>query len=122
MAISYSMTVDGQTLHVRAQGYDEDLDDVLHYGAAVIEAAVAHGVRHVLCNEIDLEYRLSTMDIYASAEYIAERAASVARVAIVCSARDAFDAHFWETVAVNRGLTVRMFALEDVARAWLAQA
>ncbi|MCX6358565.1 MAG: hypothetical protein NT029_02060 [Armatimonadetes bacterium] len=43
-------------------------------------------------------------------------------MAIVCDPRYADDAHFWETVAVNRGLTVRMFPLEEAARAWLAQA
>ena len=46
-------------------------------------------------------------------------APDVARAAVVPNAKYVADAGFWETVAVNRGLSVRIFKDTDAARAWL---
>ena len=119
MAIRFSVSVKGDLLTVKAAGVDDSLEDVQGYGKAIVEACHAAGCVRVLCDETDLEYRLGTMDTFESAAFIAEHAPHVARVAIVCGPDQFADASFWETVAVNRGLSVRAF--EDVAAAedWL---
>lgn len=120
MGIHYSAKVDGDVLVVTATGFDESADEVRQYGLWVIGEGKRTGVARILCDERELEYRLSTLDTYATAAFIAAEAPRLARVAIVCSPRSMDDARFFENVAVNRGLTVRAF--EDIAeaRAWVA--
>ena len=121
MAIDYTMTVQDKILTVHAWGFDESLEQVKQYGIALIEACVVNGVTHVLCDERDLEYRLSTIDTYEEAEFISAHAPHVARVAIIPNEKYVQDAQFWETVAVNRGLLVRMFQDPGAARVWLLE-
>jgi hypothetical protein len=42
-------------------------------------------------------------------------------VEIVCNPKQIADARFFEDVAVNRGLTVRVFTERDAATDWLKQ-
>jgi hypothetical protein len=119
MAIAFSVSVDGDLLTVKAVGRDETLEQVQEYSAAVVEACRANACVRVLCDELDLEYRLGTMDTYESAAYVAQYAPHVARVAIVCGPDHFSDASFWETVAVNRGLSVRAFKDLRSAEEWL---
>ena len=122
MGIEYGFEVRDGVLQVQAWGEDDSLEDVTGYGLAVIQAARANGCNRVLCEEQQLRYRLGTLDIHRSAAFMAEQAPDVARVAIVPPPEAADDAHFWETVAVNRGLQVRMFRDPEQARAWVTQA
>jgi hypothetical protein len=121
LAIVHTETLDGDTLLVKSSGFDESLEQVQAYGIAVIAACIRHGVTHVLCDDLDLEYRLGTVDTFQSAQFIAAQAPAVARVALVCNPKYIADARFWEDVAVNRGLTVRVFTEVEAARAWLRQ-
>jgi hypothetical protein len=122
MAISHTLTVDGDRLTVVATGADDNLEDVLAYGEAVIGAAIKAGVRLVYCDERGLEYRIGTLDTHRAASVVAEHAPKVACVAIVCHERHAKDARFFETVAMNRGLLLRAFTDADAAQRWLAGA
>jgi hypothetical protein len=119
MAIQYTIASEGDTLLVNAAGYDETLEEVQEYALAVIDACRENGCTRVLCDETALEYRLGTFDTYQSAQFVATYGAQIEKVAIVCSPRFSADARFWEDVAVNRGLTVRVFREGDAARAWL---
>ncbi len=119
MAIRHTMWVENGTLVVRASGFDESLAEVERYGAAVIAACRAHGVTRVLCLEQELEYRLSTLDTFRAAEFIAEHAPKVGRIAIVCAPGSLPDGQFWENVVVNRGLTAAVFADAIAADHWL---
>ena len=121
MAITYTFRVNDDLLIVEASGFDEGLSDVMAYGDAVIEAANASSVTRVLCDERNLEYRLDTVDTYKSAEYIAEHAPRIARIAIVTALEQSEEIDFWETVMVNRGMTIRVFTNLEDARTWLAR-
>ncbi|MCX6371592.1 MAG: hypothetical protein NTX16_00685 [Actinobacteria bacterium] len=87
MAISFSVSVQGDLLMVKAAGFDDNLKDVWGYGKAIVEPCHAAGCVRVLCDETDLEYRLGTMDTFESAAFIAECVPHVAKVAIVCGAQ-----------------------------------
>jgi hypothetical protein len=119
MAIHFSTLVEGDLMQVTTRGFDESLAQVQDYGMALVDRCQANGVRHVLCDERALEYRLTTCDTYKLAEFLAARIPLVARVAIVCNPKFAVDARFFEDVASNRGLSVRMFTDIGPARAWL---
>ena len=119
MAIRYEMQAEGDLLKVKASGTDENLKEVNAYGAAIIRAALRHDSRRILCDETELVYRLSVTDTFESARYIAESVPRVVRVAIACNPQSYPDGQFWETVAVNRGLSVRFFKDLAQAAAWL---
>lgn len=119
MAIRYKIKPEGNLLVVKTSGVDESLEEVEQYGMAVIKACLEGNYSRVLCDEVDLEYRLAPFDTYRSAEFIASQAPKVGRVALVCNEKFFTDARFWETVAVNRGLTVRVFKDVEAARQWL---
>lgn len=119
MSITYSFRNEGDTLFVQASGVDDSLDDVLAYGAAVIEKALLHRATRILCDERQLIYRLTTLDTFAAAEFIAREAPHIARIALVCAPHQFADAAFWENVAVNRGLSVCAFKDPERAKAWL---
>lgn len=119
MAIQYQFAVDGAILLVRAWGFDESLQDVQAYGMAVIRACHEHGVTSVLCDERDLEYRLSLVDTYEIATFISKNAPALMKAALVCHPRFLKPAQFWEEVAVNRFFHARFFTDPDQALAWL---
>lgn len=119
MTIEYAIEADGSLLHVKAWGEDDDLEDVMRYGQALLAAAVEHNCYKVLCDERALIYKITTFDIYQSAKRMAELVPNLAQVAIVFNPKFSADAKFWETVAVNRGLKVSFFKDMDEAEAWL---
>lgn len=119
MAIVYTVTPDGDRLLVQASGFDETLAEVQDYGMAVIGAAARHGATRILCDESRLEYRLGVVDTYEAAQLIAAQAPAVVRVAIVCNPEYLRASRLFEDVAVNRGLTLRMFGDMVAASDWL---
>ncbi len=121
MAIQHQAVVENGILVIRAQGFDESLEEVQAYGLAVVEACRRERVLRVLCDERDLDYRLGTLDTFQAAAFISDLAPKVGRAAIVPNAEGLDDAAFWEDVAVNRGLTVRVFRDPEPALAWLSE-
>lgn len=119
MSIQYVLKSEGDLLTVKTTGFDESLEEVERYGLAILEACKAGNYLRVLCDETELEYRLSTLDTYESAVFLASQAPRLVKAAIVCNEKFVQDAHFWETVAVNRGLTVRVFKDAASAQEWL---
>ncbi len=119
MAISYKIETDNGILRVVASGKDDNLKQVKDYGFAVLSAALSTGCTNVLCDERELIYSLGTFDSFESAKYISELTPDIAKVAIVCNPEYIKDADFWETVAINRGLHVRVFKTMTDAENWL---
>jgi hypothetical protein len=119
MSITFkSEFVDGM-LCTTATGRDDDLQQVIDYGTAIIDLANECGARLILCDETKLVYTLGTFDTFQLAQTIAERTKNIVRVAIVCSPDFLEDGKFWETVALNRFLQVRVDTDIERARAWL---
>ncbi len=119
MAISYSILVEGDLLYVEAAGQVENLAEIQGYSLAVIEAARKGGCKFILCDERKLFGSLHTLDAYEAAKFIADQAPNVGRAAVVCGEAALGDRKFWETVAVNRGVSLRAFSDMEVAHAWL---
>jgi hypothetical protein len=119
MAIKYIAEIGENLLLITASGRDDNVRQVIDYGTAVIDLAIRHGATLILCDERNLEYRLDTFDTFQTAKHIAELAPKVIRVAIVCDPEFLEDGKFWETVAVNRALQVRVDTDIDRAKAWL---
>ena len=121
MSIKYNIENKENYLLVEASGFDESLEEVMQYGAAIIQKAVKLNTTRVLCDERELEYRLNTIDTFKSAEFIAEQAPSIARLGLVCNPKNFEDADFWENVAVNRGLKIKFFTDLEEAKHWVME-
>lgn len=119
MAITYHTEYLDGILLVNASGRDDDLQQVIDYGSSVIDLAMECGAKLILCDETNLEYTLGTFDTFQLAQTIAARSQKIVRVAIVCSPKGLEDGKFWETVALNRFLMVRVDTDKQRARAWL---
>ena len=119
MAISVSFQVRKDVLCVTASGRDDHLESVLRYGQSIIEKARETGLLKVLCDERDLVYDLDVLGTFDSAEYVAKQAMGAKRLAIVCHSDHAKMASVWETIAVNRGLPVRLFNDIRSAEQWM---
>jgi hypothetical protein len=119
MAIQYTAKSEGNLLIIEASGYDENLKDVLKYVVSVYNECKKGNCSRVLCNEINLEYRIGTLDTFKLAEFLSVLVPSIVRAAIVCNEKFIADAKFWETVAINRGVAVRVFKEVEAARDWL---
>jgi hypothetical protein len=121
MAITYNFAIDSNLLRVKTFGKDDNLEQVIEYGSAIIQYSLSSGCTRILCDETELEYTLGTFDTFESAKFISENAPKIAKVAIVCKSEQIQDAEFWETVAVNRGLSVKVFKTVLDAEEWINQ-
>ncbi|MDO8899411.1 MAG: hypothetical protein Q7V19_17290, partial [Bacteroidales bacterium] len=121
MAINVEFKQENNLLRVTAKGIDESLEHVKEYGLKVLNELNSFHCTRVLCNELDLKYSIPTFDIYEYAKFLSENAPRIGKAAVVCSSEGISDARFWETVSVNRGLTVKVFNEINEAEAWLAK-
>ncbi len=119
MSINFNSKIEDEILIITAAGKDDTVDQVVAYGQSIIQLGIESGTSKVLCDERNLEYAIGTFDIFEAATIIAEQAPRVARIAIVCRPQFLDDGNFWETVAVNRGLHVRMYTDINLAKSWL---
>lgn len=119
MAINYRFELDNKTLNVFANGKDENLEEVMAYGQAILEYAISHDCNKILCDERNLEYALSTVDTYELAKAASEAARAVGKIAVVCNKKYLDNGEFFETVAVNRGLIVFVTADYEKAIEWI---
>jgi hypothetical protein len=121
MSIKYSFKVQRDLLRVTASGKDDNLEEVQAYGMAIIEAALTSKCKKVLCDERSLEYSLGIMDTFQCAKFMSENAPTVGKAALVYDLKQINDIKFWETVAVNRGVTIKIFNNIKEAERWLKE-
>lgn len=106
-------------LLVISSGFDDDADDVINYASSVYEKAIQYQTPNILCDERDLVYKIHEIDTFKVAENVSRYAPKLKKLAIVCNKDFVDDAEFFENVAFNRGLTVRVFCDYDKAVDWL---
>lgn len=120
MTIKYRFEVDNDILRVTACGCDDNMEQVMEYGKAVVDKAQAMQCTRILCDEREMEYRLNTIDTYEYAKFITEYCPHVGKAAVVCRPKYMQIGEFWENVAVNRGLQVMVFDNMKEAEAWIS--
>lgn len=121
MSIHFSIIHEGNLLKVKASGKDDNIEDVLNYTNAIIDAALQYNAHRILCDERDLEYNLSIGETFQLAEIVAEKHKYAVRIAIVYHPKFIRDAQFYETVATNRGLIIKVTSNIDLALRWLME-
>jgi len=120
MAISYQFKViEDNILFVKTTGFDRDLDDAKNYGIAIINKAVECNTPKILCDEMELEYRLSIVETFQLAKYISKNTPAYGKLAIVTNKVNKFAGDFFANAGNNRGLTINFFSSVDRAKDWL---
>ena len=112
----------GAYLHAVATG-DNTLQDVQEYMSEVREACLAHGCPRVLIEDNLRGPGLGTMAIYdivTSGSENATSAVSMIAYMDINPEHATGDMKFAETLAVNRGLNVRVFTDRQEAESWLS--
>jgi hypothetical protein len=108
----------GAYLFARLDAESDSLEAALDSWHRIASRCRALGLRRVLVEE-HIKDRLSSLDLFHLTSQI-PRIASGVRVAFVDVIPDHFEHNlFGETVARNRGLTVRVFHTTSEAEAWL---
>ena len=121
MAIIFEIENTNKYLKVVTKGNDESMEEVLRYAGSILTSAIEFQSRKILCDERNLVYEISTLDTYLLAEKAAKHSKHLIKIAIVCKTEYLKDGKFYETVASNRGLTVRVTSDIDEAEKWLLQ-
>jgi hypothetical protein len=119
MSINYTFEHNNDLLTLKATGKDINTEQIIEYGMAILGIALANRCYKILLDETDLQYSLGTFETFKSATYISENIPHNVRIAIVCRPENYDSANFRETVAVNRGLTIKVFTMYKNAENWL---
>jgi hypothetical protein len=117
--MKYEIHAEGELLIARAWGEHDDVEEVRKYGADLVSACIVGNCSKALLDERELLHTLNEGDIYRLAEQYALRAPRLVKAAILYNPRESVNVNFWETCAVNRGLSVRVFIEKEHALAWL---
>lgn len=121
MAIKSEISLEKDYLFVKASGTDESMDELNNYLKKILEAALLHDMYSVLCDESELKYEIVTLDMLQLAEILADVVTKETRVAIVCHEKYLNKGKYFETVASNRGVTIKITEDIEEAKAWLTE-
>jgi hypothetical protein len=118
----YKVCVDKrQYLHVQLYGV-RNRQNACHIVDDVEQAIMAGPHRLVLLDVRGQDAVATGFNTYEQASYAAARLSQLKpKIAYLSKEEDFEDARYWETVAVNRGLWLRLFHEETDARQWLLE-
>jgi hypothetical protein len=119
MSIEYKIETSEDMVRAKVWGEDEDLQDLINYNLALLDALVKSGARKVICDERELVYKVGTFDLYELVDKISQHAPRLLKAAIVFKSENYDDAKFWENASVNKGLQFRIFATPEEAEEWM---
>jgi len=105
MAIEYEIRIDGDLLSATARGKPDSAAEIRRYVGAIVAAGLDGKCTKALLDERELEHTLNEGDIYYLAEQYSAKVPGLARAAIVFDSEYTQNVRFWETCAVNRGLS-----------------
>lgn len=120
MAINIQFHAADNVLVTTASGFDDGLNEVIEYNNKILEEAIRHNCTSILCDERNLEYRLSVFETFKLGQYLAENIRFIRKIAIVSDNRHMDILTFWENVTNNRGVHARVFYNTEDAMNWLS--
>ncbi len=117
MSFEVSYTVEGSILIVRSSGHIGNQQEYKRYFSSMHEKIRETGCNRLLIDSREIQTDFDTIEVYraASADALAHRANPLERFAILTVPAEAENARFYENVAYNRGLKVKLFYDEEEA-------
>ena len=119
MAIRYQVENQEEYLLVTINGTDGTRAEASAYKTAVIRTAGQYPVTSLLCDERELDERLSEFDSFELASTVWEFAPHVARVAFVCREENVADPIRFQSLIAAGGLQMKMTSDIEDAISWL---
>jgi hypothetical protein len=119
VSINFKIKDKNSFLKIISTGSCDDLNQLKEYVLAIQNAVLSFDKTRVLVDETQLEYKLSTIDTFNSGRFISQLTPKPHKIAVICKSDGWHDAKFWETVAVNRGVSVQVFRDRDDAESWV---
>ena len=104
-------------IHFRLKGEFPGLD-VLNGFDKIVEANRKFNINNILLDIREFDYDLSDMESFTIGEYIAKNYRETG-LKVACLRSPNKNNDFTETVAVNRGVSFKLFNEEDQAIKWL---
>jgi len=120
MSITYHSSLEGKLLRVTASGHPESLHEVKKYARGIIMTAVLKKAEKLLVDERCLKHDLSVIDTYELGESVSKYAPRIGQAVLVVSQEDMHAELFYETVLINRGLSIKVTTNMAEAEEWLA--
>jgi len=118
---SYRIERTKSYLLITSSGVFKSQTDVLDYADKLFREFDKWGLKSILMDERKMKHIVSNIDIYEIGKYVAERLAGDYRIAIVYDKEFFSKGGFFETVASNRSLCVRIFLDFNEAEKWLTE-
>ncbi len=119
MAIIYDYTKKDNVLHVEAAGTGDSLEESINYVVRVKNIALEYNCQKILFDEQKLFYTLEDIELYQSVEFMVQNVPNNMKIAVVVHPEQKSEGDFWETMALNRGLYVKVCEDTDIALQWL---
>ena len=121
MALEFTTKVTGTLLEVTTKGYDENVDDSVSYGEAILQVCEENRCNRILVDETRLTSVLDTVGQYEMVTRLVAKVHSYLKVAMVVNPANYAETSFGSMVAENRGINIRVFTSLAEARGWLNQ-
>lgn len=119
MAIEYKIWLEDDIIKTIAKGDDSNLRDIFNYAQAIINEAIKHNTKKILCDEVEFKPKLSIEQAMKLADFISKYADKVTRFAIVCHPKNVEEMKLFKIFTGNRGLIMNYaFSIEE-AENWL---
>ncbi len=119
MSIKYSIEAEEDLLNVTAIGTCENLIQLKDYLFGIHDTVELNDSTRVFVDESRLIYALSTIETFNSAKFVSKMAPRQLKIAVLCRREGWKETKFWEDVAFNRGVMVRVFIAYDEAQRWI---
>lgn len=119
MAIEYTFEITESLLKVKTKGFDESFEDAVKYGAGIVNIAIENNCDKILCDEINLDYRLTIPETYNLVLELSHLASPEFKIAIVSTMVNKYAGKFFILTAGNRGANIDFFTDIKTAEKWL---
>jgi hypothetical protein len=121
MAITYSVEPRGQYVYFAGQGVEESLDEDLRIHDFIVRTCKENNCRRALIDDRNVVYTASILSIYELVKRYAqeEMPPYIERAALLANPEFHEDNQFFENVAQNRAINLRVFHDMESAVRWL---
>ena len=121
MSLDYTFKVEGEQLLVTTRGFDDDINEAVSYGEAIIGSCLENKCSRILVDESEVTSVLDHVSQYEMVQRLKSLIPYDLSIALVASREHYQDTSFGGMVAENRGVNIRIFTSVETALEWLHQ-
>ena len=119
MALNFDIAIDGDLLTVTTIGFDENVDEAVAYGEAIISKCIESQCSKILVDESKMSAVLDTVGQYEMVQRLISLIPYQLSIALLTNPDHFQDTSFGTMVAENRGVHIKTFTSAELASQWL---